>query len=114
MEAGQCSGAKEEHDPWAKLGIPFSILSLWRLVGFKKLGFVVISPIWSSSSCLFRFIIVLVAVPLIPGYQEVQISSEDPVVCSQTALSSAEKLAWCEINWDSDRGLATIRNTRFL
>ncbi|KAH7681014.1 Zinc finger RING/FYVE/PHD-type protein [Dioscorea alata] len=69
MEAGQCSGAKEEHCPWAKL------------------------------------------VPLIPGYQEVQISSENPVVCSQTALSSVEKLPWCEINWDSGRGLATITNT---
>ncbi|KAJ0976910.1 hypothetical protein J5N97_012384 [Dioscorea zingiberensis] len=68
MESGQCSGAKERDDPWAKL-VPKNI-----------------------------------------GFQEVEIRSEDPVVCSVTSLSSSEKCAWCEISWDFDRGVATIRN----
>ncbi|XP_015879649.2 uncharacterized protein LOC107415772 isoform X1 [Ziziphus jujuba] len=50
------------------------------------------------------------AVPLDPGYSDIEIRSDETVVCSEVSSSSVEKREWCKISRNLDLVSATIRN----
>ncbi|KAF3444228.1 hypothetical protein FNV43_RR13918 [Rhamnella rubrinervis] len=49
-------------------------------------------------------------VPLDPGYSDIEIRSDETIVCSEVTSSSAEKHKWCRITRNSYPFSATLRN----
>ena len=47
-------------------------------------------------------------------YQEIELRSQDTLICSEVSDSSTDKFTWCEISWNQDQGSARIRNLRFV
>ena len=62
----------------------------------------------------FLFFIFANAVPNDARYQEIEIRSQDTLICSEVTDSSTDKCTWCERSWNADRDSARIRNLRFV
>jgi hypothetical protein len=55
-----------------------------------------------------------VAVPLDSRYSDVDIRSDEIVICSEITPSCVDKHEWCKISQNSDLCSATVQNMRYL